>query len=308
MSGDQSSPFPRALVDAAELRALRQRIDGEGLRRLAAHAGLLVATGGLILVARGGGWVLPLVLVHGVVLSFLFAPLHESIHYTAFRRRRLNEAAANLCGFLLLLPPRYFRAFHFEHHLFTQDPARDPELIAAKPRNLAAYVLHVSGLPYWRERITTTLRHAFGQEHPLPFIPKALRPKIEREAFRFVSLYVLLSFVAALAGWLDELVWLWLVPALVGQPALRLFLLAEHTGCPKVPEMLANSRTTLTNRYVRWLTWNMPYHAEHHAFPWLPFHSLPAVHDSIRGHIKVTTAGYVAATNEILRGVLKTES
>ena len=152
------------------------------------------------------------------------------------------------------------------------------------------------------------MRHAFGREHPLPFIPEPLRPVVEREAFRFVSLYVLLGFVAALVGWLDELVWLWLVPALVGQPALRLFLLAEHTGCPMVPEMLANSRTTLTNRYVRWLTWNMPYHAAHHAYPWLPFHALPAVHESIRDHVKVKTAGYVAATGEILRGVLKTES
>lgn len=305
MNGVPSSPFPRELVDAAELRALRRRIDGAGLRHLAAHAGLLVATGALILVARGGGWALPLILVHGVVLTFLFAPLHETIHHTAFRRRRLNMAAANLCGFLLLLPPRYFRAFHFEHHLFTQDAARDPELIAAKPGNLASYVLHVSGLPYWRERIATTLRHAFGQEHPLPFIPERLRPTIEREAFRFVTLYVLLGFVAALVGWLDELAWLWLLPALVGQPALRLFLLAEHTGCPALPDMLANSRTTLTNRFVRWLTWNMPYHAEHHAYPWLPFHALPAVHDSIRGHVKTTASGYIAANTEILRNVLR---
>ncbi len=308
MSDARSSPFPRELVDAAELRALRQRIDGEGLRHLAAHAGLLVATGALILVARGGGWALPLVLVHGIVLTFLFAPLHETIHYTAFRRRRLNEAAANVCGFLILLPPRYFRAFHFEHHLFTQDPARDPELIAPKPGDLASYVLHVSGLPYWRERVTTTLRHAFGREHPLPFIPEPLQPTIEREAFRFVTLYVLLGFAAALMGWLDELAWLWLVPALVGQPALRLFLLAEHTGCPMVPEMLANSRTTLTNRYVRWLTWNMPYHAEHHAYPWLPFHALPAVHDSIRGHIQTTAPGYLAANTEILRTLSREDS
>lgn len=308
MSDVHSSPFPRELVDAAELRALRQRVDGEGLRYLAAHAGLLTATGVLILVARGSGWTLPLVLVHGVVLSFLFAPLHETIHYTAFRRRRFNEALASLCGFLLLLPPRYFRAFHFKHHRFTQDPARDPELIAPKPSTVASYVLHVSGLPYWRERVTTTLRHAFGREHPLPFIPEPLRPTIEREAFRFVIAYALVIFGAALAGWLDALVWLWLVPALAGQPALRLFLLAEHTGCPGVPDMLANSRTTLTNRYVRWLSWNMPYHAEHHAYPWLPFHALPAVHESIRDHIKVTTPGYVTATTEILRNLSKEDS
>ena len=52
-----------------------------------------------------------------------------------------------------------------------------------------------------------------------------------------------------------------LARAFLGQPALRLYLLAEHTGCPAVPDMLANSRTVLTNAVVRWLAWNMPFHA-----------------------------------------------
>ena len=39
----------------------------------------------------------------------------------------------------------------------------------------------------------------------------------------------------------------WLLPLLLGQPFLRLFLLAEHAGCPHEPDMLKNSRTTRTN-------------------------------------------------------------
>ena len=94
-----------------------------------------------------------------------------------------------------------------------------------------------------------------------------------------------------------------LARAFLGQPALRLYLLAEHTGCPAVPDMLANSRTVLTNTVIRWLAWNMPYHAEHHAYPWLPFHALPAVHESLRGHLRVTAPGYAAASRDILRAV-----
>ena len=33
---------------------------------------------------------------------------------------------------------------------------------------------------------------------------------------------------------------------------------------------------------VRVLFWNMPYHAEHHAFPDVPFHHLPAVSRALR--------------------------
>ncbi|WP_246694633.1 fatty acid desaturase, partial [Mesorhizobium sp. M2D.F.Ca.ET.147.01.1.1] len=67
-------------------------------------------------------------------------------------------------------------------------------------------------------------------------------------------------------------------PALLGQPFLRLYLMAEHGRCPLVANMLENTRTTLTNWFVHKLAWNMPYHAEHHAYPGVPFHQLPEFH------------------------------
>ena len=102
------------------------------MRRIAAHLGLLLLTGGAILAAPGAFWLVPAV-AHGVVLMFLFAPLHETVHRTAFRSGWLNRAVGDLAGFVLILPPRWFAAFHFAHHRFTQDPARDPELAAPKP-------------------------------------------------------------------------------------------------------------------------------------------------------------------------------
>ena len=93
----------------------------------------------------------------------------------------------------------------------------------------------------------------------------------------------------------------WLAPALLGQPALRLYLLAEHTGCPETPDMLRNSRTTRSNALVRWLAWNMPYHAEHHAFPGVPYHGLPALHARLKDHIAVQSPGYLAFHRAFLR-------
>ena len=87
------------------------------------------------------------------------------------------------------------------------------------------------------------------------------------------------AVVLLLALWFKAtvLLYVWIVPALLGQPFLRLYLLAEHGRCPLVANMLENTRTTLTNWLVRKLAWNMPYHAEHHAYPGVPFHQLPAV-------------------------------
>jgi fatty acid desaturase len=77
---------------------LTARSDLKGLVQLACHLCALLATGALVWSARSTPWLLPALLLHGVVLVFLFAPLHEGVHWTAFRSRRLNDAVAWLCG------------------------------------------------------------------------------------------------------------------------------------------------------------------------------------------------------------------
>jgi fatty acid desaturase len=293
-----------ATARSAERKALLQltaRSDLKGLVQLACHFCALLGTGALVWSAWSTPWLLPAMLLHGIILVFLFAPLHEAVHWTAFRRRRLNDAVAWACGALLLLPPAYFRAFHFAHHRHTQDPARDPELAAPKPRTLADYLWHVSGLPYWRERLVTTLRHACGRLSE-PFIAGRQRPAIVREARLLLGLY-LLAALGSIALSSAALLYLWVGPALLGQPFLRLYLLAEHTGCPLVASMLENSRTTRSLAPIRRLAWNMPYHAEHHACPALPFHALPAAHRLLRARIAVQASGYVAVHREILAGL-----
>ena len=91
----------------------------------------------------------------------------------------------------------------------------------------------------------------------------------------------------------------WLVPVVLGQPALRAFLLAEHTGCAAGPDLTVNTRTTLTRRPVRALAWNMPYHAEHHLYPSVPFHALPRLHDHVQAALGHVTLGYRRAHREI---------
>lgn len=98
--------------------------------------------------------------------------------------------------------------------------------------------------------------------------------------------------------WTDALFWLWLVPMVLTQPLLRLYLLAEHGRCPFVANMLENTRTTYTTRLMRWLAWNMPYHIEHHSAPNVPFHRLPDLHRHMRPHLVSTSPGYAAFTRD----------
>lgn len=300
MAAAATSPAETSALKA-HLRRLSRPSDGRGLAQLAGHLALLAASGGAVLWSVGS-WGLPAALLaHGLALCFLFAPLHETIHRTAFRRRGLNDAVARVCGFLLLLPADYFRAFHLQHHRFTQDAARDPELAAPPPASRAAWLWHVSGLPYWRERSVTTWRHALGKVTE-DFVPARLRPAIVREARAHLVLYGAVAVTATASGSALPL-WLWVLPALIGQPFLRLYLLAEHSGCPAVRDMLANSRTTLTNPLVRALCWNMNLHTAHHAYPAVPFHALPAADRLLAPHIAVRSRGYLAVQREIWRGL-----
>ena len=118
-----------------------------------------------------------------------------------------------------------------------------------------------------------------------------------------IAAYATLTAASAATG-STALLWFWIIPALLGQPFLRLYLLAEHARCPHVANMLANTRTTFTNRLVRWLAWNMPYHAEHHAYPAVPFHQLPALHDIARRHLLVTENGYARFNRRYLAATL----
>ena len=138
---------------ARRLGSLARRSDVAGLAQLAGHTGALVVTGYFVHISIGTVWSPLALLGYGFVLVFLFAPLHESVHRTAFRSRWVNGLVSWLCGAVLMLPPEYFRAFHFAHHRYTQDPERDPEPASAKPASWRSWLWTVSGIPSRRERM-----------------------------------------------------------------------------------------------------------------------------------------------------------
>lgn len=277
-----------------------RRCDAAGARRLAGHLALLAMSGAIVVAMRGGWAMGPAMLAHGIVLVSLFAGLHETIHRTAFRRRWINDAVAAAIGFVHFLPAGHFRRFHGAHHRFVQDPARDPERAFSAPATRAGYLLAVSGLPYWRGRAVELAGHAVGRA-ALSFVPPSARPAVIREARWHVAGWAGLAGLSIAFGWIWPL-WLWLIPALLGQPFLRLYLMAEHGGCADTRDVRFNTRSVRTNALVRFLMWNMPFHIEHHAFPAVPFHALPALHRRNVGKAAVHAKGYTAFHRGLWRG------
>lgn len=292
------------LVPPDRLKELSQRSDGRGLARLAAHSAMLAVTGYGVWLAGGTWWLAPAMVVHGIVIAFLFCAHHEFIHRTVFRARRLNDWAAAATGFVILYEPYYFRRFHYDHHRYTQDPARDPELLAPPPASRGAYLWRASGLPFWRRQVQNSLAHAFLGRADHPFVRPRDVPTIVAEARWMWAGYVLVAAASVgFESWLA--VQYWIAPIVLGHPFLRLYLMAEHAGLPFTEDMLANTRTMLTNPVVRRLAWNMPYHVEHHVFPAVPCYALPAVHAIIRDRLQVVEPGYIATHAGLWRGLAR---
>lgn len=279
-----------ASLTPEERNRLTAKSNAAGLVQLGAHWGAILILGSLI-AAKVPFWPL-LMLPQGILIVFLFTLLHETVHRTAFETQWLNDVVARVCGLALALPADWFRYFHFAHHRYTQDPDNDPELASPKPETLRQYLVHVSGIPIWWGHLKTLYANAFGDiQHS--YVPPKGRPKVRAEARAMIAFYAVVILVAGYFR-LTVLLHVWIIPALLGQPFLRLYLLAEHGRCPFVANMLENTRTTLTNWAVRKLAWNMPFHAEHHAYPGVPFHQLPRFHALIERHLRVVEPGYVS--------------
>ncbi len=93
------------------------------------------------------------------------------------------------------------------------------------------------------------------------------------------------------------------MPVLLAQPFLRALLIAEHSGCSLDSNGFINTRTTLARWPVRLLMWNMPFHAEHHLYPSIPFYQLPVLHTKIRDRLAHVASSYPAANAAILRSL-----
>lgn len=238
--------------------------------------------------------------LQGLCIVSLFHLLHECVHDTVFVPRWANRLLAFVCGFVLFLPSIWFRHFHFAHHRYTQQPGKDPELDAAKPETRRGWLLHVSGIPVWLSQWRLLVRSVVKPSNE-PYIPESDRQSVRLEMWLMLLGYSLLFVVSVtMQSWM--LVYVWLVPAILGQPFLRLYLLAEHAGCESgSSNMFFNTRTVLSNPVLRWFTWNMPFHTEHHVYPTVPFHQLPRLHQMMKAHVATLEPGYVVFNVDFFR-------
>lgn len=289
----------RKILQPRQLKALNTKSDLYGFLQLGSHFGTIAGLGYAHYLALGSWWVVLTGALLGVAINFLYAGQHELSHWTVFKTKYLNEFFGRVIGFIMLFPRDYDQVMHFAHHRWTQDWERDGELTRA-PYTLPSYLIWMSGLSYWRNRVTGMIRRARGIIIE-PYIGAVHEAKIIRESRLHLFGYAVIVAVSLyFQSW--AAVSFWLLPMLLTKPVHQLQNTIEHLGLSHESDILNNTRSTRTNMIMRWLCWQMPYHTAHHSYPSVPFWQLRKLNDHIEDVVgPVHRMGWIEFQIEVIR-------
>jgi len=275
---------------------VKAKSDKQGSMQVLWHFGLLVISANLI----PATWLSTL--VTAFVSSFFFAGLHECVHRTAFRTPVWNDIWAHIFGFLCVRPAAHYRYYHWQHHKYTGNTDLDAELLPGSfldfpVDTIGGYFVYLSGIPFWMDAIFTTVRHARGRCSEIYLVTDRARRHVTTEARWYSTMYAGLAGLGLSSPIVGGFLWrFWVLPALLGQPFLRFYLLTEHRGRADTSIITENTRTMVTNRLYRKMAWNMSFYQEHHAWPSVPFHRLAHAHELL---VNATPAAAAATTTTI---------
>jgi fatty acid desaturase len=265
---------------------------------MGSHMGAILIVGYLHALALGSWWVLGTGFVLGVLLNFLYAAQHELSHATVFKTRKLNEVFGRIIGFIEFFPRDYDQVMHFAHHSHTGNWERDGELVR-EPYTLASYLLWLTGVTYWRNRVFGIIRRARGIIVE-PYIRREEEAKVIFESRVHVALYGLI-LVGSLAFGSWAWATFWVIPLILTKPVHQLQNTIEHLGLSHADDILENTRSTRTNALMRWLCWQMPYHTAHHIFPSVPFWKLRDLNAKIEAQAgEVHRMGWIEFQIEVI--------
>lgn len=293
-----ATPLPRQT-----LKALMKRSDGPAIRDTVLWFALLIGTAAGMIAFWGSWWALPFVIAYGVLYgSSSDSRWHECGHGTAFKTRWMNDAVYVIASFMLLREPTVWRWSHARHHTDTIIVGRDPEIAVPRPARVMNVVLNLFSLKSGPASLKQIMLHARGRLTPAEatYIPEMEQEKV------FIAARIYLAILLAVV--IACLVLRSILPAMVvGLPTfygawlLVIFGTTQHAGLQEdVLDHRLNSRTIYMNPVFRFLYWNMNYHVEHHMYPMVPYHALPALHEAVKADCPRPYAGLLEAYREII--------
>lgn len=301
----------RSPVDHDRMRELTERSNTRAMVDVVIWLGLIVILGAAAVWSIGNWWAIPLFGAYGAVaVGAADARWHEFGHGTAARSGRFNDAVYWFASFQLWRGPTLWRWSHFRHHSDTIIVGRDPEIQLGRPARIRGLVLNYTNALNGPRSFWRLVRHSVGRidTEALDFVPEHEQQKLVVEARIIVGL-TLASVITSivLTSWVPVL--LVGLPTMYGAWLMVFFGATQHLGLREdVLDHRYSTRTVYMNPVFRFLYLNMNYHVEHHMFPAVPYHQLPALHDEIKHTLPTPSPSMWHAYREIVTALWRQRS
>ena len=301
--GLADAEWHQTAIPRARMKELMKRDDGPATRDTILWIGLLIVSGGLGAYFWGSWACVPFFFVYGVLYgSSGDSRWHECGHGTAFKTPWKNDVVYQIACFMMIRNPTVWRWSHTRHHSDTIIVGRDPEIITPRPPKVGKLLLNVFGLAEVPHALYDMLRYAAGNLNAdeKDFIPESERPKVATTARIWVAIYLAMIVACIVTRSLLPAMLIGL-PRLYGAWHMVMTGVTQHIGLAEdVLDHRLNARTVYINPLSRFVYWNMNYHVEHHMFPLVPYHALPALHEAIKHDCPKPYSGFIEAYREIL--------
>jgi len=289
-------------IPREDMRRLMQRKDGPAIRDTILYFAVLFAsaTGGIML--WGSWWSAPFWVIYATFYTAgADSRWHEAGHRTAFLTPWMNAVVYHIACFMLFRNPVLWRWSHSRHHTDTIIVGRDPEIITMRPPQIFKVLWLFIGSHTW-DGFKATFRHAlYGlNKEERSFTPDRYWKKAQVIAQIWLAICAVVLALVPITGSILPLMLVGVGPALLGSWHLIMTGLLQHTGmADNVLDHRLNSRSVYMNPISRFIYWNMNYHVEHHMFPMVPYHNLPALHEVIKHDLPPANRGFVDGLREV---------
>ena len=285
------------------LKELTQRSNGKAARHFGLYLTVLVGSGVLAYLTLWSWWSIPLLFIYGTLYGSSADPRwHECGHGTAFRSAWINNLIYYPASFMLLRDPTLWRWSHVRHQSDTIVVARDPEIILSRPPQAGDWFPNLFNLKNGPRAMARTVRHALGRvsDADRSFMPESEHGKAVIEGRVYVALWAAVG-AWCLAAW-SLIPFVFLVgPSFYGAWLVLVFGTTQHLGLHEdVLDHRLNTPTVYMNPLSRFLYWNMNYHIEHHMYPTVLWHALPALHAEIKDDLPAPAPSILAAYRELV--------
>ena len=291
-SGLASAQWYHTDLDRKEIKLLMKRSNAPAIRDTIIWLGLMMVFALIAIALTPSWWSLPFWLSYGVLYgSASDSRWHECGHGTAFKTQWMNNVVYHIASFFMIRNPVSWKWSHTRHHTDTIIVGRDPEIAVMRPPVLARVIANFFGIFDSIDGIKAMLSNAAGKisDDVKSYVPETEQAKITGIARIWLAIY-LATLIAAIV--LQSIIPFLLIglPRLYGAWHHVMTGLLQHGGLAEnVIDHRLNSRTVLMNPISRFIYWNMNYHVEHHMFPMVPYHALPALHEKIKHDLPVAT-------------------